>query len=211
MKKFFLVFSALFLAGSFSVKAADLSGAIEMHSRLIDVGGGGNYSENPTMAAALTYTKGLSFTGYYSADLKDTTTAANLQEFIVSGSKTIGKTVILGMFETVRYSAMEGVYLYPSVNVTQPLGGGVEIDFRYRYNINYDEGINTSTSHISLTKKFKDWSITARGHRDGNLTNFSSAVAKEIYKNVSTAGFYHIIDIRGDPIHFGGVKVWYAF
>ena len=115
------------------------------------------------------------------------------------------------MFETVRYSPLEGVYLYPSVNVTQPLGGGFEINFRYRYNINYDDAINTSTSHIGLTKKFKDWSITARGHRDANLTNFSSAVTKEIYKNVSASGFYHVIDIMGDPIHFGGVKVGYAF
>jgi len=211
MKKIFVMLIALFLAGSFSAMAADLSGSVEIHSRLIDVGGGGNYSENPAMAAGLTYTKGLSFTGYYSADLKDRTTTANLQEFIVSGSKTIGKTVIFGMFETVRYSALDGVYLYPTVNVTQPLGGGVEIDFRYRYNINYADAKNTSTSHIALTKKFKDWSITGRVHRDGSLSNFSSAVTKEIYKNISTSGFYHVIDLRGEPIHFGGVKVWYAF
>ena len=54
MKKIFVILIALFLAGSFSAKAADLSGTAEIHSRLIDVGGGGNYSENPTMAASFT-------------------------------------------------------------------------------------------------------------------------------------------------------------
>ena len=41
-----------------------MSGTAEIHSRLVDVGGGGNYSENPTMAASFTYTKGLSFIGF---------------------------------------------------------------------------------------------------------------------------------------------------
>ena len=211
MRRFLLILTILFLMGSFSAMAADLTGTAEMHSRLIDVASGTNYSENPTVAAGFTYTKGLSFTGYFAADLKDSNTAANLQEFIISGSKTIGKTVISGMFETARFSALDGVYLYPSVDVAQPLGGGVEINFRYRYNINYDDAINTSTSHIGLTKKFKDWSIVARGHRNGNQTNFSSGVTKEIYKNVSATGFYHVIDLMGEPTHFGGVKLWYAF
>ena len=211
MKKLFVILTMLFLLGSFSAIAADLSGSAEMHSRLIDVASGTNYSENPTVAAGFTYTKGLSFTGYFAADLKDSKTAANLQEFIVSGSKTVGKTVISGMFETARFSAMDGVYLYPSVNVAQPLGGGMEVNFRYRYNINYDDEMNTSTSHIGLTKYFKDWSIVARGHRNGNQTNFSSAVTKEIHKNVNATGFYHVIDVMGEPTHFGGVKVWYAF
>ena len=211
MRKLLVVLTMLFSLGSFSSMAADLSGSAEIHSRLIDVASGTNYSENPTMAAGFTYTKVLSFTGYFAADLKDSTTAANLQEFIVSGSGKIGKTVISGMFETVRFSAMDGVYLYPSVDVAQPLGGGVEINFRYRYNVNYDDEINTSTSHIGLTKKFKDWSILARGHRNGNQTNFSSAVTKEIYKNVNATGFYHVIDVMGEPTHFGGVKLWYTF
>jgi len=145
MRKLWVIAAMLFLLGSFSAMAADLTGTAEIHSRLIDVASGTNYSENPTVAAGFTYTKGLSFTGYFAADLKDSNTAANLQEFIVSGSKKIGKTIISGMFETARFSALDGVYLYPSVDVTQPLGGGLEINFRYRYNINYDE-INTHRS-----------------------------------------------------------------
>ena len=34
---------------------------------------------------------------------------------------------------------------------------------------------------------------------------------KEINKNFSVTGFYHVIDIIGDPTHFGGVKVGYVF
>ena len=211
MKKLFVIWTMLFLLYSFSAIAADLSGSAEMHSRLIDVSSGTNYSENPTVAAGFTYTKVLSFTGYFAADLKDTTSAANLQEFIVSRSGKIGKTVISGVFETVRFSAMDGVYMYPSVNVVQPLGGGMEINFRYRYNINYNDEINTSTSHIGLTKNFKDWSVLARGHRNGNQTNFSSAVTKIIHKNVNATGFYHVVDVMGEPTHFGGIKAWYSF
>jgi len=215
MKKCFGVLIALFFIGSFSAMAADLSGSVEMHSRLISSFSGGNYSENPTMSAEFTLTKGLSFTGFYAADLKDTQSLANFQEFIISGSKTIGRTEIFGMFETLNFSALEGVYLYPSVKVTQPLGGGVDISFLYCYNIeninDYEDMNNSSTSHIGLTKKFDGWSITARGHRSGSRTNFSSAITKEIYKNVHATGFYHVTDVKGTPIHFGGVKVGYAF
>jgi len=40
MKKLFLILAMLFLLGSFSAIAADLSGSAEMHSRLIDVAKG---------------------------------------------------------------------------------------------------------------------------------------------------------------------------
>jgi len=215
MRKILGIFVVLFSAGSFSATAADLSGSVEIHSRSVSSFSGTNYSENPALTAELTLTKGLSFTGYYSADLKDTQTFANFQEFIISGSKKIGQTEIVGMFETLKFSALEGIYLYPSVQVIQPLGGGVEVDFLYCYNIeninNYDDMENSSTSHIGLTKKFKDWSVLARGHRNGSQTNFSSAITKEIHKNVSLTGFYHVIDVIGAPTHFGGVKVGYNF
>ena len=215
MRKYFGVLIALLFIGSLSAMAADLSGSVEMHSRFTSSFSGGNYSENPAMSAEFTLTKGLSFTGFYAADLKDTQSLANFQEFIISGSKTIGQTEIFGMFETLNFSALEGVYLYPSVKVTQPLGGGVAISFLYCYNIetinDYDDAKNSSTSHIGLTKKFDDWSITARGHRNGSMTNFSSEITKQIHKNVSATGFYHAIDVKGPTVHFGGVRVGYAF
>ena len=214
MRKFFGVLAAFFLIGSISATAADLSGSVEMHSRMISSISGNNYSENPTMTASLTLTKGLSFTGFFAADLTDKQSLANLQDFIIFGSKKIGKTVISGMLETVNYSALEGIYLYPSVNVIQPLGAGIEINFLYCYfieNINDYDMNNSSTSHIGLTKKFDDWSVLVRGHRSGSSTNFSSSISKEVHKNFSVTGFYHVTDVRGTPTHFGGVKVGYSF
>jgi hypothetical protein len=217
MKNFFGTLIALVVVCSPAVKAADwdLSGNVEMHSRMISPVSGINYSENPTLSAQFAVTKGpLSFVGFYSADLKDSQTLANLQEFILVGSKKVGKTQLVGMFETVRFSPLDGVCLYPSVQLIQPLGGGVEIDFQYRYNVEglyYDDLKNSSSSHIGLTKKFDGWSILARGHRDSSRTNFSSAVTKEIAKNISATGFYHVIDVIGSPVHFGGVKVGYSF
>ena len=215
MRRFFVVLLVSFLIGSFSAMAADLTGSVEMHSRLISTFSGNEYSENPTMTAELTLTKGLSFTGFYSADIKDSQTMANFQEFIISGSKTFGKTTIGGMFETVKFNPVDGVDLYPSVSVTQSLGGGVDIDFLYCYNIESihedDEAYNSSSSHIGITKKFDDWSIVARGHRSGSSTNFSSAVTKEIHKNFSVTAFYHVTDLIGSPNHFGGVSVGYSF
>jgi hypothetical protein len=119
------------------------------------------------------------------------------------------------MFEVVNFSAFEGIYLYPSVNVIQPLGGGLEINFLYCFfieNINdYDWGGTSSNSHIGLTKRFDNWSVTARGHRSGSLTNFSSSITRAVNKNVNVTGFYHVTDVRGTPTHFGGVGVGYAF
>ena len=215
MKKNIGILIVLLFTGSVSATAVELSGSAEMHSRLISSFSGGYYSENPTMTAGFTVTKGLSFSGFFSADLKDSQSFANLQEFIVSGSGKIGQTEIVGMFEVVNFSAFEGIYLYPSVNVIQPLGGGVEINFLYSYFIesinDYDWGINTSVSHIGLTKRFDNWSITARGHRSGSQTNFSSAITRDINKNFSVTGFYHATDVRGTPTHFGGVSLGYSF
>jgi len=215
MRNFVVSLIALLFVAPIPAMAADLSGSVEMHSRMISTFSGIYYSENPTLSAEFTVTKGLSFTGFYSADLKDTQSFANLQEFIVSGSKTIGKTEIFGMFETVNFSAYEGIYLYPSVKVTQPLGHGVEISFLYCYSVeglnDYEDMNNSSMSHIGLTKKFDGWSVTARGHRNGSRTNFSSGISKDINRNINVSGFYHVLDVRGAPEHFGGVKVGYSF
>ena len=208
---------ALLLVCPSAVKASDwgLSGNVEMHSRFISTFSGMDYSENPTMTAEFALTKGpFSFMGFYSADLKDSQTLANFQEFIVAGSHAIGKTEVVGMLEVVKFSPLGGVYLYPSVQLIQPLGGGFEIDFLYCYsieNLHYDDMKNSSVSKIGLTKKFDNWSITARGHRSGSNTNFSSAITREISKNVSVTGFYHATDVMGSPNHFGGISVGYAF
>ena len=215
MKKILVFLIALFFIGNFSVTAAELSGNVGMHSRLTSTFSGGYYSENPTMTAEFSITKGLTFSGFFSADLTDSQSLANLQEFIISDTKKIGRTEITGMFEIVNFSALEGVYLYPSIKVAQPLGGGVEINFIYSYFIeninNYDDFRNSSASRIGLVKRFNDWSIYANGYRSGSQTNFGSGITKEIYKNISATGFYHVTDVRGTPGHFGGVNVAYSF
>jgi len=214
MKKVLGVLISLFLV-CFSATAAELSGSVEMHSRLISTFSGTNYSENPAMVAQFTVTKGLSFTGFFSADLKDTQSFANIQDFIVHGTKTIGQTAITGMLETVRYGGVKGAYLYPSVNVAQPLGKGFGVNFLYCYGIeglnDYEDMGNYTMTHIGLTKKFDNWSVVARGHRNANKSNFSSAVTREINKNVSLTGFFHLNDVRGTLTHFGGVTVGYSF